>query len=239
MTLLTTIGWAAAAVLLTAVQLVIVARHPEPPADEPDIEFKPRYADLVRPATVAAALVAALLCALPAVALVPANMRGAWLVWSSAALVLVGVDALTTWLPIRASHFTAVGLTVAVLVAGFSPDKNLALTSADVDGWLLLRAAAGAALAGGLFALVWSLTRAIGFGDVRLAAMTGGLTGMWSIELWCVSLLAGSLAAACWGLVVQLWRRRHPSPLGAAFAYGPGLWLGPWLGRLWIAVAGG
>ena len=88
-----------------------------------------------------------------------------------------------------------------------------------------------------MFALLWWISRSIGFGDVRLAAMAGGLTGMWSMELWYTSLLAGSIAAACWGVTVSLWRRRRPSPLGKAFAYGPGLWLGPWLGWAWLAVA--
>ena len=46
------LGPAAIALLLTGVQLTIVARHPEPASDEPDAQHKPRYADLVRPSAV-------------------------------------------------------------------------------------------------------------------------------------------------------------------------------------------
>lgn len=227
MAVLDWLGAAAIALLLTCVQLVIVARHPEPAADEPDAQYKPRYADLVQPPTALALMAATLVCSVLLICWAPIQMRGVGLVWGSAALVLVAVDARTTWLPIRASQFTAAVLTLAIITA--------ALQGPD-GGRLVLQAALGATASGGVFALLWWISRSIGFGDVRLAAMTGGLTGMWSIELWSAGLLAGSIAAAGWGVAVGLWRRRHPSPLGKAFAYGPGLWLGPWLGWAWLAV---
>ncbi|MGB3954702.1 MAG: prepilin peptidase [Brooklawnia sp.] len=222
------LGWTAATLGLTGVQLGIIARHPEPPADEPDVVHKIRYADLITTPAILAALVGTLICSLLVVLFVPDQLRPVWLVWSSAALVLVAVDARTTWLPIRASRFATGCLLVAMLVTG-------ALDRPQV----LLGAVLGGALAGGLFALLWWLTGALGFGDVRLAAMAGGLTGLGSIELWYTSLLAASIVGACWGLAVRLWRRRHPSPLGKAFAYGPGLWLGPWLGQLWLVLTAG
>lgn len=215
------------ALLLTGGQLAIVARHPEPSNEEPDAEFKPSYADLVRPTTIAASLLATTICCLPIVWL-PNEQRGAWVVWASAALVLVAVDARTTWLPIRASNFVASCLTVAVGWAVLlTPDHGIEL---------VVGAVAGATVAGGLFAFLWWLTGSLGFGDVRLAAMAGGLAGLGSAELWYASLLAGSIAAACWGVATKLWRRRHPSPLGTVFPYGPGLWLGPWLGWAWLSL---
>ena len=222
------LGPAVIALLLTGVQLMIVARHPEPASDEPDAQHKPRYADLVRPSVVPSLMAATLACCLAVLGWAPVQMRGVGLVWGSAALVLVSVDARTTWLPIRASHVTAAALIMATLITAiWAPD----------GARLALHALLGAAASGGVFALLWWISRSIGFGDVRLAAMAGGLTGMWSMELWYTSLLAGSIAAACWGVTVGLWRRQRPSPLGKAFAYGPGLWLGPWLGWAWLAVA--
>lgn len=219
----------AAALLLAGVQLWIVATHPEPDAGEPDAEHKPRYRALVRPLPVAGVGAAVLIGCLPLTGL-PGYLRPAWVVWASAALVLVAVDARTTWLPIRANNFAAILLAAAIgLGACFAP-----------EGWLvvLLRAGVGALVAGGLFAALWWLSNSLGFGDVRLAAMVGALSGFGSVQWWYLSLLAGSLAACCWGLAVASWRRRHPSPLGKAFAYGPGLWLGPWLGWGWLALTG-
>ena len=40
------------------------------------------------------------------------------------------------------------------------------------------------------------------------------------------------VAGAVAGLVTAWWRRRHPCALGAAFAYGPWLYLGAWLAFL-------
>lgn len=222
------LAYAASALLLTGIQLAIVAKHPEPAADEPDAEHKPRYAELVRPASVVAVLLVTLLCCLPILWL-PVEQRPVWLVWASAGLVLVAVDARTTWLPIRASNFTAVCLSGAVVLAAvIHPERGVELVA---------RALAGAVIAGGLFGLLWWLSRSLGFGDVRLAAMTGGLAGLNSVEHWFASLMAGAIAAACWGVATMIWRRRRPSPLGKAFPYGPGLWLGPWLGWAWLAWA--
>ena len=48
------------------------------------------------------------------IAAAPPAVRPAWVVWTSAVLVLVYVDARTTWLPIRANHFAAACLIAAV-----------------------------------------------------------------------------------------------------------------------------
>lgn len=215
---------------LSGTQLWIVARHPEPAPDEPDAASKPRYASLVRPASVSGALALALLGAWAIITWLPVHLQPAWLVWGSAALVLVGVDAATTWLPARAALF-AEGWLLLGIAAG-------ALLAPQGPGMLLLAALLGAVGAGGLFWLIWRFSRSFGFGDVRLAAMMGALSAMSCAQCWYSSLLAGSIAAALWGLVTMAWRRRRPSPLGKAFAYGPGLWLGPWLAWGWLAAAG-
>ena len=219
----------AVAIPLVVAQASIVATHPEPGDDVPDAHLKPRYADLVRPGGVSVLLVLAVTGCLP-IAAAPPAVRPAWVVWTSAVLVLVYVDARTTWLPIRANHFAAACL-IAAVAAGLIIDPA---------GWpaAALRAIGGAAAAGGLFWLPWRLSNSLGFGDVRLAAMTGALAALGSVQWWFLAIFAGSVASACWGLITALWRRRHPSPYGRAFPYGPGLWLGPWLAWAWLAATG-
>lgn len=226
MALLSWLDWVGAATCLGLLQWWIVALHPEPAADEPDAGQKPRYADLARPVPIATTLLLIVACGW-LVAGLPAPVRPAWLVWASAGLVLVWVDARTTWLPLRASNFTAGALAAAIVIGP---------AFAGV-GWApVVRAGLGAVITGGLFALFWWFSRALGFGDVRLAAMLGGLTALSSAQLWYLAILLGSLVAAGWGLVTSWWRRSHPSPLGKAFPYGPGLWLGPWLGLIWLGA---
>lgn len=220
----------AIAVALGASQLWLVASHPEPAPDEPDAQHKPAYASLVRPATSIAALLLVATLAVLVGTHWPPHLQPVGLVWCSAGLVLVGVDALTTWLPIRASLFTEAALLVAI---GLGILRSPGQTSTRLAGVVI-----GALAAGGLFWLVWWLSRALGFGDVRLAAMTGALTGLESFQWWYLALLSGAIAAVVWGLAVMVWRRWRPSPLGAAFAYGPGLWLGPWLAWGWLALSG-
>ena len=219
--------WAATAALVCGLQLVVVAHHPEPADDEPDACTKPRYAQLARSSAALGLLVASALLCIPIPSL-PLALRPAWVVWASAGLVLVYVDARTTWLPIRASRVTFIAL-----LAGFG------LGMAIDPGWwpgLIIRALVGAGLAGGLFFVLWWRSRALGFGDVRLAAMTGALAAAGSVQGWFAALLAGAIASACWGLGTTWWRRRHPSVLGRTFPYGPGLWLGPWLAWAWISL---
>lgn len=216
-----------AALAMTALALLVVARHPEPDGDDPDIAAKPRYAALLRPASIAGLLITSALLVL-GVGWLPAAHRPGWLVWASVALVLVWVDARTTWLPIRLTRATA-ALLVAGLLAG-------AVMSGEPAA-MMLRALLGALAAGGIFALIWRFSGALGFGDVRLATLAGGLLGAHSASLWSAGILAGTLAAACWGVVTTLWRRRHPSALGKVFAYGPGLWLGCWIGLAWLGLS--
>lgn len=219
--------WAAPlALMMTTIQLLIIARHPEPAVTEPDAVHKPRYAALIRPGSVLVALTLTMLGSWVISSQLPTQLQPAWLVWGSAAMVLVGVDAATTWLPARAAVFAELCLSLAI-IAG-------ALLAAEPTARILLGAFAGALGAGGLFWLVWRFGRALGFGDVRLAAMMGALTGLSTARLWYMALLAGALAALAWGLGTRAWRRRRPSPLGKAFAYGPGLWLGPWLAWAWL-----
>ena len=79
------------------------------------------------------------------------------------------------------------------------------------------------------FRLVWSLGRQMGYGDVRLATALAAPLALVSWATWFAGLLLGTLVGALWALVIALRRRRVPSPLGAAFPYGPSLLTGAWL----------
>lgn len=134
-----------------------------------------------------------------------------------AALALT--DLRTTFLPLPVTRLcwalSAIGL-------------GITLAQVADPAALTLRVALAALATTALLWLFWRLG-GLGFGDVRLAPMVALVPATVSLDCWYRALLLGSLAGALGGLAVALWRRRHPSPLGTTFAYGPALWLGPWL----------
>jgi leader peptidase (prepilin peptidase) / N-methyltransferase len=105
-------------------------------------------------------------------------------------------------------------------------------------GWLsgswslLLRAATGAALAAGLYLLVWLASRGgFGFGDVRYAPLLGAAAAADSWPLLLSSLLAGTLLGAVHGTLRLLLRRRGsfpyaPAMLGGSYLAAVTQWLG-------------
>lgn len=207
--------------LLTWHALRILARLPEP--DEPD--GKPPYATLITPRVRWTLLVTSVGLQAACVA-APVPVRLGFIVWGSSVLVLVAVDALTTWLPLALTRLCALEL-AAGLACGLllSPDPPMTLLGAIV----------GAAAARGFFWLVWRLSHQLGFGDVRLATLVGALAGAWSLDAWWTSLLAGTLLGAAWA-VVSATRRRHRGDPPAPFPYGPALWAGPYLALLVTAI---
>ncbi len=148
----------------------------------------------------------------------------AWLAWASlagpGALVIV-VDGVTTWLPRVLTRTIAVVATVGLVT----------WATVEADPLVAVRGGLGALGVGGLFYLVWRVTGGIGFGDVRLMAVVGAVTAAHSVQLTIWAVLAGTIAGAAWGLA----RRILKGP--GAFAYGPALWLGPFL-ALWVAGPG-
>ncbi|MFB9620073.1 prepilin peptidase [Brooklawnia cerclae] len=217
------------ATALTATQLLIVRHHPEPDDITPDVEHKPRYAAMVGPRMIVGCLLVAAAASALAIAMPPAA-RPVWVAWGSSVMVLVVVDARSTWLPARATILAG-----ASVVTGLAAGALITPTGALPH---LLHAGVGSLVAGLLFALLWWTSGSLGFGDVWLAAMVGGLSAAMSPGFWYVSLFAGSAAAAAWGGVTMLLRRRRPSPLGTVFAYGPGLWLGPYCALAWTTLPG-
>jgi leader peptidase (prepilin peptidase) / N-methyltransferase len=194
----------------------ILRRLPEPDNGA----GKPRYADLATPRLVAG-------CALSAGAAVtvgwltgPPAIQPLWWVLSSLGVLLAVIDALTTWLPLRLTQAAWAAMAFSLLL-------TLPL---GADGWTVLRAVAGAALAGLLYLGVWVLSRGgFGFGDVRFAPLVGAATAAhsWSLLIW--ALFLGSVLGALYGMVRLA--RRHAGP----FPYAPAMLVGAYLacGTAW------
>ena len=185
---------------------------PEPPAEDP-----PGYARLPRPRFVLGVGLCSALAAAVGWTALPGPVQPLWTVLATGGVLLAGVDLATTWLPLRLVQVTWVAMAVA------------ALTGASLGGgWPQLgRSAAGAAVAGLLYLVVWTVSRGgFGFGDVRYAPLLGAAAGADGWRLLLLALLAGTLVGGVVG-VVRLLRRR-----GGSFAYAPSMLVGAYLAVL-------
>jgi leader peptidase (prepilin peptidase) / N-methyltransferase len=89
--------------------------------------------------------------------------------------------------------------------------------------WVAVRAVAGAAIAGGLYLLVWLLSHGgFGFGDVRFAPLLGAAAAAdsWALLWW--TMLLGTVAGGLVGLLRLAQGRRN------AFPYAPSMLVGPY-----------
>ncbi|WP_425309819.1 A24 family peptidase [Ammonicoccus fulvus] len=181
---------------------------PEPATTEP----KRPYREL---ATVGfAALVTA--CSMLALGVVAARLPAeAWPIWIALATVgvlLAAIDAMTTYLPYR--------LTVALWAFGLV-GTGVSVALSDEPASLLMRIALGAIGAWVFFWLFWRLSRgSIGFGDVRLAPVLGGVTASVSGDLVLTGLLIGTLVGAAHGLLLRARGKGGPFPYGPALVIG-------------------
>ena len=196
--------------VLAAVTPPLLSRIPLPP-DEPDAI---PYAQLASPRfqwVVAVASVAALGIALAAT---DPWQWGPWIGFGTGGVLLAVIDARTGFLPLALTRATWALVAGGVMVAALGRG----------DPGLLLTSIAGTLGAGGMFWGLWRLGGGLGFGDVRLAALIGTVTGATSLRLTAWSLLLGGLAGVAWGLAVAI-RRKADGP----FPYGPALVIGPFL----------
>jgi len=205
-----------AAVVTALLVLHVLPRLPEPA----DGDGKPFYRDLATPVFAVGCAALAGLAATVAWLSGPLQIQPLWWVLSVLGVLLAVIDARTTWLPLPLTH--AAWLTMAVAAV---------LVWALAGGSTVLRTAAGAALAGLLFFLVWFISRGgIGFGDVRFAPLVGAAAAShsWSVLIW--ALLLGSLAGAGHGLVRLALRR------AGSFPYAPTMLVGAYLagGATWV-----
>ena len=219
--------WAPALLLALGLAWVngpgLACRLPEPP-DGPGLGKLP-YACLATPRRLAG-LAVLVLPAQAALWAVPGPHRALWLVYGAAGAALVWVDACTTWLPSRLSWLVTVELAVAA---------GVGLWLTDDRAGLAIQLLAGAVAAFIFWWIFWRFSRGgLGFGDVRLAPLTGAVAGTIGASGWFIALLAGSALGALWGLLVA---RRHPAPgTTRGFAYGPALWAGPYAALIWASV---
>ncbi len=142
---------------------------------------------------------------------VPRSTVGLWCVLAVPTLILVAIDARTTWLPLQLTR-----VCWAAMAAATPTILLLGGATADVVRLLL-----GAAAATGFYGAVWAFSRgAIGFGDVRLAPLIGAATAAvsWQLALWAV--LLGSILGGLAGLVMLALRRTGPFPYGPAMLGG-------------------
>lgn len=158
----------------------------------------------------------------------PGRVQPLWWVLSSLGVLLVVIDARTTWLPQRLTQLAWLAMTVAGAAAAVWSAAAL-----GDGGRLGARAAVGAIAAGALYWLVWRISRGgFGFGDVRFAPLIGAAAaaGSWSLLLW--ALVAGTFVGGGYGVLHLL--RRRPS----GFPYAPFMLAGAYLAVLLLAVVG-
>jgi len=202
---------ASCALITAAVWLLGLPRLSEPAAAG-DTEAKIPYADLARPRV---AVIVALLSAAAtwvAVTHVPVSALPPWLVLSTLGVALAAVDGYTTWIPARPTRWTW----LLMAAAG-------AITPALGASWTdLIRMVAGAAGVGGLYLLLWAITRGgFGFGDVRYVPLVAAPAAAISIDTLITAMLAGTLLALAHGLWHHATHRPGLHPWAPALTLGP------------------
>ena len=141
----------------------------------------------------------------------PRHAQPMWLVLAVLGVLLAAIDARTSWLPLRLTRIAWLAMAVASLLAAWLSGR------ADVA----VRAAAGAAIAGGLYLLVWLISRGgFGFGDVRFAPLLGAAAAADSWTLLWLTLLLGTVVGGLIGLLRLAQGRRD------AFPYAPSMLMG-------------
>ncbi|GAA1728842.1 A24 family peptidase [Aeromicrobium alkaliterrae] len=213
---------AVAAALIGAAGPWVVARVPEP--EEAD-EDKVSYADIARPRWLAPALaaVAALFAGTVAWGTDLPGLLPAWVLVSGVGAWLSYVDIRTRLLPyaIVAPLYLATWLLVG-LAALIEQDARLLLQAliANIVVYVIFRV---------LYEIGRFLGGALGYGDVRLAAVLAVVLGPLGPDATLVGMYAGFLVGAVAGVVLSLARlidRR-------SFAFGQYLVLGAVIGAAW------
>ncbi|HJY44518.1 MAG TPA: prepilin peptidase [Propionibacteriaceae bacterium] len=144
----------------------------------------------------------------------PRYAQPMWSVLAILGVLLAAIDARTSWLPLQLTRIAWLAMALAALLA------------APLGGgvWVSVRSAAGAAIAGGLYLLVWLISRGgFGFGDVRFAPLLGAAAAAdsWTLLWW--ALLLGTLVGGLVGVARLALGQREafpyaPSMLAGAYA---------------------
>lgn len=180
-------------------------------------EGKPRYADLASRRFSLAIASCAVAAGLVLIATLPPAAWPVWVPLATIGVLLAGIDAVTTWLPLA--------LTRALwLATGAATGVQILLAPSAERGPLALRMVLGATAVGAFFWVFWRLTGGLGFGDVRLAPVLGAALASVSWNALLAGLLLGTVLGAIFGVLRQL--RKHTGP----FPYGPALVAGAFWG---------
>lgn len=186
----------------------VLGRLPEP--DHGDV-VKVAYRDLASCRFIGWCTAFALLGAVVTSLTLPVWSWPVWSVLNTTGVLLVAIDARTTWLPLRLTQ-------VSWGLAGVAVGAGAVLAH---DPGLLLRCALGAAAAGGLYFLGWLITRGgFGFGDVRFAPLLGAAAASqsWTLLLW--ALVLGTVVGGMHGGVRLAGGRRGEFPYAPAMLAG-------------------
>ncbi|MFV0450866.1 MAG: hypothetical protein ACK5LS_01275 [Propioniciclava sp.] len=180
----------------------------------PRPEGAPDYATLgTRGFLIAVGVITAVGSTLVTTLLPPAH-QAPWLALTACGALAVSIDAWTTWLP------RAVTLTGLLLIGA-----GVIITAAwESSATPLIHAGLGAVAVGGFFHGVWWLTGQLGYGDVRLMVLIGGVCALEGLEFVGSSVFCGSVVGAIWAVVHRI-RSGGADP----FPYGPALFSGPYL----------
>ena len=203
--------WVAAGVV--AVVAAVVMAFAVPRVRVLDDDEAPDFALLVTPSSVVGVTVAAFLAGM-VLWVLPTELWWLWVPYLGIGAPLAYIDLRTTFLP-RQLHYVGVAAMGVGLVG-----------LAVLDGWAAVGAVVGAVAAFGLLYLAWYLSPGLGFGDVRLALLIGGVAGQAGVSMWTASLFFGTALGAVHAVGHAAWARRDSGRPGY-FAYGPALWLGP------------
>ena len=201
---------ASCALITAAVWLYGLPRLGEPAADG-NTEGKIPYADLARPRVAAIVAVLSAADTLLDVNNVHVSALPPWLVLSTLGVALAGVDGYTTWIPARPTRW-------AWLLMAAAGAATVLLGANWTD---LIRMAVGAAAVGGLYLLLWAITRGgFGFGDVRYVPLVAAPAAAISIDTLIAAMIAGTLLALGHGLWHHATHRTGLQPWAPALTLG-------------------
>lgn len=205
----------AVSVLTGVVSGPVLRRLPEPlNGSQHD---KPLYASLATPRFGVGVAACAFAAALVLLARLPPPSWLVWLPLATVGVLLVGIDAVTTWLPLSLTRVLWLGTLIAAAAQAL-------LAPAPIRAALTLRMLLGAAGVGLFFWTFWRLVGGLGFGDVRLAPVLGAATASVSWSTLAAGLFLGTVLGAVVGIV------RHAHGRAGPFPYGPALVSGAFLG---------
>lgn len=209
--------WALALGLATP---AVLRRLPEP-LDDPDAATKLPYAALATPAMAVGVGAASFAAGTLAFLAAPVELWLAWTALSTVGVLSAAIDLRTTWLPLPLARVGWVVAAAGVVVAA----------AVRSEPGPLVWAAVGAFGLWALFEVVWRATGGIGYGDVRLMATVGAVTGAHDPTLVLPSALAGTVVGVVWGLAHRLRTGADPFP------YAPALLTGPFAALAWWWLA--